>query len=90
VFFVTFVVVFLRELDVELPAQSEVTEAHLTAASAGRTIRLGSVADGHVTTIPLEVYVARVLAGEADPKAGDAAQQARGLELVREAEQRLA
>ena len=76
VFFVTFVVVFLRELDVELPAQSEVTEADLTAASAGRTIRLGFVADGHVTAVPLEVYVARVLAGETDPKAGDAAQQA--------------
>jgi stage II sporulation protein D (peptidoglycan lytic transglycosylase) len=76
VFSVTFVVAFLRELDVELPAQSEFTEADLAAASAGRTIRLGAVADGQVTTVPLEVYVARVLAGEADPKAGDAAQQA--------------
>jgi stage II sporulation protein D len=76
VFFVTFVVGFLRELDIELPAQSEFTEADLTAASAGRTIRLGAVADGHVTSVPLEVYVARVLAGEADPRAGDAAQQA--------------
>jgi stage II sporulation protein D len=76
VFFVTFVVTFLRGLDVSLPAQVDVTEADLTAASAGRTIRVGSVADGHVTIVPLEVYVARVLAGEADPKAGDAAQQA--------------
>ena len=76
VFFVTFVVVFLRELDIELPAQSEFTESDLTAASAGRTIRLGAVADGRVATVPLEVYVARVLAGEADPRAGDAAQQA--------------
>ena len=76
VFFVTFVVGFLPELDIELPAQSEITEADLTAASGGRTIRLGSVADGHVTTVPLEVYVARVLAGEADPKAADTAQQA--------------
>jgi len=74
--FVTFVVAVLGGLDVELPAQTEFTEADLTAASAGRTIRLGAVADGHVTTVPLEVYVARVLAGEADPKAGDAAQQA--------------
>jgi stage II sporulation protein D (peptidoglycan lytic transglycosylase) len=76
VFFVTFVVGLLRGLDIELPAQSEITEADLAGASAGRTIRLGSVADGHVTIVPLEVYVARVLAGEADPKAGDAAQQA--------------
>jgi stage II sporulation protein D (peptidoglycan lytic transglycosylase) len=76
VFFVTFVVVLLRGLDVSLPAQGEVSETDLTAASAGRTIHLGSVADGHVTIVPLEVYVARVLAGEADPKAGDAAQQA--------------
>src|SRR6185503_2939676 len=56
--------------------QSEISEADLTAASGGRTIRLGSAADGHVTAISLEVYVARVLAGEADPRAGDAAQQA--------------
>jgi len=75
-FFVTFVVAFFRGLDIELPAQSEFTEADLTAAGTGRTIRLGSVADGHTTIVPLEVYVARVLAGEADPKAGDAAQQA--------------
>ena len=76
VFFVTFVVGFVRGLDIELPAQSEISEADLTAASTGRTIRLGAVADGHVAAVPLEVYVARVLAGEADPKAGDAAQQA--------------
>jgi SpoIID/LytB domain protein len=76
VFFVTFVVGVLRGLDIDLPAQSEITDADLVAASAGRTIRLGSVADGRVTTVPLELYVARVLAGEADPRAGDAAQQA--------------
>ena len=74
--FVTFVVGVLCGLDIELPAQSDIIEADLTVASAARTIRLGAVADGHVTTIPLEVYVARVLTGEADPKAGDAAQQA--------------
>jgi stage II sporulation protein D (peptidoglycan lytic transglycosylase) len=59
-----------------VPAQGEVGEAELIAASAGRTIRLGAVADGRVATVPLETYVARVLAGEADPRAGDAAQQA--------------
>src|SRR6187455_2109252 len=76
VFVATFVVAVLHGLDVELPAQSDISEADLSAASAGRTIRLGAVADAHVTTVPLEMYVARVLAGEADPKAGDAAQQA--------------
>ena len=76
VFFVSFVVTLLRGLDVSLPAQTDVTEPDLTAASAGRTLRVGSVTDGHITIVPLEVYVARVLAGEADPKAGDAAQQA--------------
>jgi stage II sporulation protein D len=59
-----------------VPAQGDVTDADLIAASAGRTIKLGSVADGRVATVPLEVYVARVLAGEADPRAGNAAQQA--------------
>ena len=40
VFVMTFVVAVLRGLDIELPAQSDITEADLTAASAGRTIRL--------------------------------------------------
>src|SRR3954468_2831374 len=74
-FFAIFVVVFLRGFDTTL-AQSDVTDTDLLAASNGRTLRIGSVADGHVTIIPLEVYVSRVLAGEGDPKAGDAAQQA--------------
>ena len=59
-----------------MPAQSEIGEADLIAASAGRTLRIGSVADGHVTVLPLEVYVSRVLAGEGEPSAGDAAKQA--------------
>jgi SpoIID/LytB domain protein len=75
VFFATFVVVFLRGLDRTF-AQTDVSEADLIAASGGRVVRIGSVADGHVTLIPLEVYVSRVLAGEGDPKAADAAQQA--------------
>jgi stage II sporulation protein D len=75
VFFVSFVVVILRALDTTL-AQTEVTEADLIAASGGRTLRIGSTANGQVTLIPLEVYVSRVLAGEGDPRAADAAQQA--------------
>jgi SpoIID/LytB domain protein len=47
----------------------DVTEAQLEAASGGRTVRLGSASGrGPVTNVPLEVYVARVLAGEAEPK----------------------
>jgi stage II sporulation protein D len=75
VFFVTFVVVFLRGLDTTL-AQTDVSEADLIAVSNGRTLRIGSTTDGHVSIIPLEVYVSRVLAGESDPRAADAAQQA--------------
>jgi len=75
VFFAIFVVLFLRGLDPML-AQGELTEADLAAASGGRTLRIGSTLDGHVTPIPLEVYVSRVLAGEGDPRAGEAAQQA--------------
>ena len=57
-------------------AQRDVDEPDLDAASAGRTIRLGTLADGRVTRIPLETYVARVLAGEADARMADTAQQA--------------
>jgi stage II sporulation protein D len=76
VFFVTFGVAFLCGLDATLPAQTDVSEADLITVSNGRTLRIGSTADGHVTVIPLEVYVSRVLAGESDPRAADAAQQA--------------
>jgi stage II sporulation protein D len=75
VFVASFVVVLLRGLDRTF-AQSDVSEADLIAASGGRTVRIGAAADGHVTNIPLEAYVARVLAAEGDPKAADAAQQA--------------
>ncbi len=75
VFFVTFVVMLVRGLDATL-AQADVTDADLIAVSSGRTLRIGSTADGRVTSIPLELYVARVLAGEGDPRAADAAQQA--------------
>jgi len=58
-------------------AQTDVTDAVLEPASAGRTVAIGLVSSGGgVTTIPLEVYVARVLAGEAEPGAPDAALQA--------------
>ena len=56
--------------------QGEVTDGQLTAASAGKTVRLGPAGGGRASTIPLEVYVARVLAGEAEPRAAQGAHEA--------------
>jgi SpoIID/LytB domain protein len=66
------------------PAQTDISDAALENVSEGRTVDIGLIAAGggaprvggaSVATIPLEVYVARVLAGEAEPSAPDAAQQ---------------
>jgi stage II sporulation protein D len=57
-------------------AQAEVTDEQLEAASRGRTVAIGSPGERRVSRIPLEVYVARVLAGEGEPNAPDAARQA--------------
>ena len=57
-------------------AQGEVTDEQLEAASIGRTVAIGSPNGGRITRIPLEVYVARVLAGEGEPNAPEAARQA--------------
>ncbi len=75
-FLVTFVASVLCVFVANVPAQSDTSDAELLAASGGRTLRIGAVADGRVTVLPLEVYVSRVLAGEGEPRAGDAAQQA--------------
>ena len=57
--------------------QADVTDTDLESASGRRTIRVGALAtDGRVTLLPLEVYVARVVAGEGEPRAAEAAQQA--------------
>jgi SpoIID/LytB domain protein len=59
------------------PAQVTPTDSDLERASAGRTLAIGAISSGgSVSTIPLEVYVARVLAGEGEPGAAEAAQQA--------------
>jgi stage II sporulation protein D len=71
-----FLTIVLRVLVAEAPAQGETTEPDLESASAGRTVRVGLTATGRISSIPLEVYVARVLAGEGEPRAADAAQQA--------------
>ena len=58
-------------------AQAEVTDRALVEASAGRSVAIGALSgDGSVTEIPLELYVARVLAGEGEPDAAPAARQA--------------
>jgi stage II sporulation protein D len=72
VFFVIFV-----PFVVSGPARQEVTDAQLEAVSGGRTVRLGSASGAAAAVdVPLEVYVARVLAGEAEPKAPDGENQA--------------
>lgn len=70
--------VVLKTFGVRLRAQAtdEVTDADLERSSIGRTIRVGSVASGAITVLPLEVYVSRVLAAENDPRAMDAAKEA--------------
>jgi stage II sporulation protein D len=60
----------------QTPTPSDATDAVLEKASEGRTVDIGLLSTGGVATLPLEVYVARVLAGEAEPGAPDAAQQA--------------
>jgi stage II sporulation protein D len=57
-------------------AQADITDEQLEAASGGRTVVIGSPGERRVSRIPLEVYVARVLAGEGEPNAPDAARQA--------------
>ena len=60
-----------------LVAQVDLTDEQLEAASEGRTVVIGSTTgERRAARIPLEVYVARVLAGEGEPNAPDAARQA--------------
>ena len=56
-------------------AQSDATDAELSSAS-GRTVLVGTPGSGRATALPLELYVARVLAGEGEPNAPEATQQA--------------
>ena len=59
------------------PAQVGPTDSDLERASGGRTLAIGALsAGGAVSNLPLELYVARVLAGEGEPNAAEAAQQA--------------
>jgi stage II sporulation protein D len=56
-------------------AQADITDADLIAIST-RTVALGSTGGGKIADVPLELYVARVLAGEGEPNAPEATQQA--------------
>ena len=67
----------LTRLPFTLAAQTEVTERDLELVSGNRTVIVGSPgAGGRIASLPFEVYVSRVLAGEGEPKAADAASQA--------------
>lgn len=57
-------------------AQNDVSDADLASASAGRTIALRTLGNGETSSIPIEQYVARVLAGEGEPNAPEGATQA--------------
>jgi len=57
-------------------AQAAVTDADLDEASGRHVVNVGTPSNGRVVRVPLETYVARVIAGEAEPAAPDAAQQA--------------
>lgn len=56
-------------------APTDVTDADLVEVSS-RMVAIGSVGGGKIADLPLEMYVARVLAGEGEPNAPEATQQA--------------
>jgi SpoIID/LytB domain protein len=75
--FIAVLVVAAALIGAQTSTQTDVSDAALEKASDSRTVDIGLLSTGGgVATIPLEVYVARVLAGEAEPGAADAAQQA--------------
>ena len=61
---------------VELSAQSAVSEADLDRASGTHVVSVGTPSSGRIIRVRLETYVARVIAGEAEPDAPEAARQA--------------
>ena len=70
-------VVFAVPAGHSVPAQADISDTDLIAASGGRVVRVGALSDnGQATMVPLELYVARVLAGEAEPRAADGAYEA--------------
>src|SRR5688572_12405766 len=51
-------------------------DADLARASGERLVALRGLSGGSVSRVPLEIYVARVLAGEGEPSAPEATQEA--------------
>jgi stage II sporulation protein D len=70
------VLVYQSAPNPSLSAQQAPTEADLDRASTGHVVSVGTPSTGRIERVPLETYVARVLAGEAEPGAPAAAQQA--------------
>ena len=59
------------------PAAQDVSDTELERASGGSTVRVRIASNGTaLVDLPVELYVARVLAGEGEPRAPAAAQQA--------------
>lgn len=58
--------------------RQDASEADLERASAGRAVRvrIGTNGNAEIVVLPAEVYVARVLAAEGEPRAAAAAQEA--------------
>jgi stage II sporulation protein D len=56
-------------------AQSVINDSDLQRASGARMVAVRGLAGGAIARLPLEVYVARVLAGEGEPGAPDATQE---------------
>ena len=75
---VLFFVCFVSFVVSNVNGKQDASEADLERASAGRTVRLRIGVNGNadITVLPLEVYVARVLAAEGEPRALAAAQEA--------------
>jgi stage II sporulation protein D len=57
-------------------SQGDPTDADLQSASGGVTVAMRSLGTGETANIPIELYVARVLAGEGEPNAPEATTQA--------------
>ena len=67
------VAAFLVSFAIRAASQADLTDADLDRANNGRTIAIGSLSgDRGLARLALETYVARVLAGEAEPNAPDA------------------
>jgi SpoIID/LytB domain protein len=57
-------------------SQGDPTDADLLSASGGVTVAMRSLGTGATAHVPIELYVARVLAGEGEPNAPEATTQA--------------